>query len=90
MSKDGRCDAAMRLRIGIGKANFGKIKGILTNISLSLEIRLRILKSYIWSVMLYGCETWNISKEMKKRLEAAEMWFIRRMMRVPWVEKGTN
>ena len=90
VSENGRCDAEIRSRIGIGKANFGQMRGILTNMSLSIEVRLRILKSYIWSVMLYGCETWNISKEMKKRLEAAEMWFIRRMMRVPWVERVTN
>ena len=30
--------------------------------------------------MLYGCETWTISEAMKKQLEAAEMWFLRRMM----------
>ena len=40
--------------------------------------------------MLYGCETWTVSKKMKKRLEAAEMWFIRRIMRIPWVERKTN
>ena len=58
--------------------------------NLSTGIRLRILKTYIWSVMLYGCETWTVSREMKKRLEAAEMWFIRRIMRIPWVARRTN
>ena len=90
MDEDGRCDAEIRSRIGMGKANFGQMRRILTSMSLSIGIRLRILKCYIWSVMLYGCETWTVSKEMKKRLEAAEMWFIRRMMRVPWVERRTN
>ena len=81
VNKDDKCDAKIRSRIG--KAIFGKLRGILTNISLSIEIQQRMLKKYIWSVMEYGSETWNISKEMKKRLEADKMWFIRRVMRTP-------
>ena len=90
VDEDGRCDAEIRSRIGMAKANFGEMRRILTDLNLGIGIRIRTLKCYIWSVMLYGCETWTISREMKKRLEAAEMWFIRRMMRVPWEARRTN
>ena len=90
VDEDGRCDAEIRSRIGMGKTNFGQMRRILTSRNLSTGIRLRILKTYIWSVMLYGCETWTVSRGMKKRLEAAEMWFIRRIMRIPWVARRTN
>ena len=90
VDEDGRCDAEIRSRIGMAKANFGQMRRILTSLNLSRGIRLRILKSYIWSVLLYGCETWTVSRKMKKRLEATEMWFIRRMMRIPWVARRTN
>uniref|UniRef100_A0A0P4W0B7 Reverse transcriptase domain-containing protein n=1 Tax=Scylla olivacea TaxID=85551 RepID=A0A0P4W0B7_SCYOL len=86
VDKDGRSDVEIRSRIEKGKTNFGQMR-ILTSRNLSTGIRLRILKTYTWSVMLYGCETWTVSKEMKKRLDAAEMWFIRRIMRVPWVAR---
>ena len=49
-----------------------------------------MLKSYVWSVLLFGCEAWTISKEMRKRLEAAELWFYRRMLRIPWTARRTN
>ena len=39
---------------------------------------------------LYGCEAWTISEAMKKQLEAAEMWFLRRMMKISWMKKVTN
>lgn len=58
----------------MAKANFEQMRGILTNLKLSSGIRLRILKCYIWSVLLYGCETWTISKKMKKRLEETEAY----------------
>ena len=89
VSEDGKCDAEIRSRIAMGKARFGQMRRILTSISLNNEVRLRLLKSYIWSGMLYGCESWTISKEMR-RLEAAEVWFLRRMLRIPWVAKRTN
>ena len=44
----------------------------------------------MWSILLYGCETWTITAETKKNLEAAEMWFYRRMLRISWKEKRTN
>ena len=40
--------------------------------------------------MFYGCETWTIHKAMKKQLEAVEMWFLRRMMKISWMKEVTN
>ena len=66
------------------------MRGILTNMSLNSEIRLRILKIYIWSGMIYGCESWTFSKEIRPRLEATEMWFLRRMLRILWTARRAN
>ena len=49
-----------------------------------------MVKTYIWSVLLYGCETWTISRSMEKRLEAAEMWMWRRVLNVSWTERVRN
>ena len=58
--------------------------------SLDGQLRLRVLKCYVWSGLMYGCESWNISTEMQKRLESAEMWSMKRMWRVPWTARKTN
>ena len=44
----------------------------------------------MWSILLYGCETWTITAETKKNLEATEMWFYMRMLRTSWKVKRTN
>lgn len=90
VNEDGRCDSEIRSRIGIAKANFGSMRKILTNMSLDIQLRMRLLRCYVWSGLLYGCESWNMSSVMQKRLEATEMWFIRRMLRVPWTARRTN
>ena len=51
---------------------------------------MRVLKTYVWSILLYGCESWTITTETRKKLEAVEMWFFRRMLRISWTEKRSN
>ena len=56
----------------------------------NIQTRKRVLKCYVWSVLTYGSECWTISKNMATRIEAAEMWFLRRMLRIQRVEKLSN
>ena len=39
---------------------------------------------------MYGCESWTISKAMQERLEAAEIWFLRRMLSISWLDQLSN
>ena len=72
------------------KASFQNMKSILTNKRLSLGVRKRVLPCYIEAILLYGCEAWSMTKQTSKSIEAMEMWFLRRMLRVSWTEKRTN
>ena len=63
---------------------------ILTNKRLSLGVRKRVLQCYIEPILLYGCEAWSMTKQTSTSIEAIEMWFLRRMLRVSWTEKRTN
>ena len=55
-----------------------------------MKTKKRILKCYVWSTLMYGCESWTISKAMQERLEAAEVWFLRRMLSISWLDRMTN
>ena len=90
VTEDGKCDAEIKTRIGMTKLNFGKMRDLLTNLNLNIRQRERRVRCYIWSGMLYGCESWTISAVMKKRLEATEMWLSGRMMRVRWTARLFN
>ncbi|GFO18879.1 RNA-directed DNA polymerase from mobile element jockey [Plakobranchus ocellatus] len=39
---------------------------------------------------MYGCEAWTISKQIQNKLEATGLWFLRRMLQIPWTTKKTN
>ena len=39
---------------------------------------------------MYGCESWTISKAIQERLEVAEIWFLRRMLSISWLDRLSN
>ena len=75
ITSDARCDIEIKKRIAIAKEAFNRMNPILKNRNISMSTKMRTLKTYVWSVLLYGCECWTISANIKKKLEATEMWF---------------
>jgi hypothetical protein len=57
---------------------------------LDLELRKKLVKCYIWSIALYGAETWTLRALDQKHLESFEMWCWRRMEKISWTKRGRN
>ena len=89
ITPDARCDTEIK-KIALSKDTFTKMKSIFTNRNIKVYTKINNLKAYIWSILLYGCECWTLTKDLERRLEAAEMWYIRRGMRISWTEKKSN
>ena len=90
ISSDGKCKKEIIKRICQAKVAFNKKRSLFTSKNIDLRIRKKLLKTYIWSIMLYGCETWIIAKEERRRIEAFEMWCYRRMEKIRWTDRMTN
>ena len=90
INSDGKCITEIKKRIATAKDAFQKLSLILKNRNISMTTKFRVLKTYVWSTLTYGCECWTITRDIEKKIEAAEMWFIRRMLRISWAEKKTN
>ena len=57
ISENTNCEKEIKTKIGVAKTAFGKMKKMLTNIPMNMDLRLRLLRCYVWSTLLYGCET---------------------------------
>ena len=90
ITEDGRSTSDIIQRINIARSNFNALKIILTNKKISKKTRLNLICTYVWSSLLYGAESWTISKEMERRISAAELWFYRRMLKVSWTKHVSN
>src|SRR5215469_5501990 len=90
INKDGRCEDEIRKIINKAKIAFNKMKNLLTNSKVSIETRKRFVKCYVWSTLLYGCESWTLRKTDISKIQAAEIWFWRRLLKVSWIERISN
>ena len=90
VTEDGRCESELNRRIAIAKNSFAKMSRILTDHDLSVATKIRLTQCYIWSTLLYGCETWSLTQTNEMKLRGFEMWLYRRIGRVSWKAKKTN
>ena len=77
LTNDRRCTCEIKCRIALAKAAFNKKRVLFTSI-LDLELRKKLVKCYIWSITLYGAETWMLQAVDQKHLESFELWCWRR------------
>ena len=73
----------------MAKAAFNKKRALFTN-TLDLELRKKLVKCYIWSIALYGAETWKLRAVDQKHLESSEVWCWRRMEKIRWTYHVSN
>jgi len=85
LTNDGRCTCEIKCRIAMSKAAFNK-KSALSTGTLDLELRKKPVNCCIWSIALYGAETWTPRAGDQKHLENFEMWCWRRMEKINWTD----
>jgi len=89
LTNNGRCTCETKCRIAMAKAGFNKKRTLFTS-TLNLELRKKLVKCYIWSIALYGAETWTLRAVDQKHLESFEMWWWRRMEKISWIDHVRN
>ena len=88
-TNDGRCTCEIKSRIAMAKAAFNNKKALFTS-TLDLELRKKLVKCYIWSIPLYGAETWTLRAVDQKHLESYEKWCWRRTEKISWTDHVRN
>jgi len=89
LTNDGRCTCEIKCRIAMAKAAFNKKRTPFTS-TLDLELRKKLVKCYVWSIALYGAESWTLRAMDQKHLECIEMWCRRRMEKISWTDHVRN
>ena len=58
--------------------------------TLLLPTKVRLVKAMVFPVVMYGCESWTVKKAERRRVDAFEVWYWRRLLRVPWTARRSN
>ena len=57
---------------------------------ITLPTKVRLVKAMVFPVVMYGCESWTVKKAECQRTDAFELWYWRRLLRVPWTARKSN
>ena len=83
--------AAMKLRrLLLGGKAMTNLDSILKSRDITLPTQVCLVKAMVFPVVMYGCESWIIKKAEHQRINAFELWYWRRLLRVPWIARRSN
>ena len=83
--------AAMKLRcLLLGRNVMTNLDSILKSRDITLPTKVCLVKAMVFPVVMYGCESWTIKKAEHQTTDAFELWYWRRLLRVPWTARRSN
>ena len=87
ITADGDCSHEIKRCFLLGRkamTNLDRIRDI------TLPTKVRLVKSMVFPVVTYGCESWTVKKAECQRIDAFELWCWRRLLRVPWTARRSS
>ena len=90
ITADGDCSHEIKRRLLLGRKVMTRLDSILKSRDITLPTKVCQVKSMVFSVVMYGCESWTINKAKHWRIDGFELWCWRRLLRVPWTARRSN
>ena len=87
---DGDCSLEIKRRLLFGRKVMTNLDSILKSRDITLSTKVRLVKAVVFPVVMYGYESWTIKKAEHQRIDAFELWYWRRLLRVPWPARRSN
>ena len=66
------------------------LDSIIKSREITLSTKVHLVKAMVFPVVMYGCESWTVKKAECRRIDAFELWCLRRLLRVPWTARRSN
>ncbi|KAJ2946814.1 hypothetical protein O0L34_g16138 [Tuta absoluta] len=90
ITSEGSCTEEIRRRSGMAKSAMANLDKVWRNRSIRRKTKVRLVRALVFSIFLYGAETWTIKSGDSSKINAFEMWCWRRLLRIPWTAMRTN
>ena len=74
----------------LGRKVMTDLDSIFKSRDITLPTKVHLVKAMVFPVVMYGCESWTVNKAESRRIDAFELWFWRRLLRVPWTARRSN
>ena len=90
ITADGDCSHEIKRCLLLGRKVMTNLDSIFKSRDVTLPTKVRLVKVMVLPVVRHGCESWTIMKAEHQRIDAFELWYSRRLLRVPWTARISN
>jgi len=90
ITADGDCSHEIKRLLLLGRKALNNLDSILKSRDIALPTKICLVKTMVFPVVMYGCESWTIKKAEHQRIDAFELWSWRRLLRVSWTGRRSN
>ena len=90
ITADDDCSHGIKSRLLLGRKVMTNLDSILKSRDITLRTKVHVVGAVVFPVVMYECESWTVKKAKRQRIDAFEVWFWRRLLRVPWTARRSN
>ena len=90
ITADDDCSHEIKRRLLLGRKVMTNLDSIFKSRDITLPTKVCLVKTMVFPVVMYGCESWTMKKAEHQRTDAFELWCWRRLLRVPWTARRSN
>ena len=90
ITEDGDWSHETKRLLLLGRKAMNNLDSILKSRDITLPTKVHLVKTMVFPVVMYGCESWTIKKTERWRIIAFELWCRRRLLRVPWTARSNQ
>lgn len=90
LTKDGRSTTEIKTRLAMATSAMAKLSKIWRSSDISFPTKIKLFRSLVISILLYGCESWTMTAETSRRIQTFETKCFRRLLGISWKERKTN
>ena len=90
ITTDGDCNQEIKRCLLLGRKAMTNLESILKSRDINFPIKVCLVKAMVFPEVMYGCECLTIKKAEHGRIDAFELWYWRRLLRVPWTARRSN
>ena len=90
ITADGDCSHEIKRRLLLERKVMTNLDSIIKSRDITLPAKVHLVKAMVFPMVMYGCESWTIKEAECQRIDAFELWYWRRLLRVPWTTRRSN
>ena len=87
ITADGDCSHEIKRCLLLGRKVMTNLDSIFRSTAIILPTEVRLVKAMVFPVVMYGCESWTVKKDERRRIDAFKLWCWRRLLRVLWTAR---